>query len=191
MVTDKQVKKLFGGCFMRKILSGLFLFFVIIIFCACEEGGSTTTTTQNQTPVPVKVFNAVGDLPTCDADSEGNLYYVTDISEFRYCDGTSYQALDLSGSDGVSISWQGSLSSAPSNPQLNWAYYDTTEKIAYIGDGDSWEILCQDGQDAGSLSVSGSVTSGSSLSLQHNLNRDDLTFTAQFIKDGYICIFIL
>ncbi|RLD58466.1 MAG: hypothetical protein DRJ01_12540, partial [Bacteroidetes bacterium] len=49
------------------------------------------------------------------------------------------------GVDGISIDWQGSLASAPGSPELNWGYYDTTDKKSYIWDGDSWEILSQDG----------------------------------------------
>ncbi|MDR0387688.1 MAG: fibronectin type III domain-containing protein [Treponema sp.] len=50
-----------------------------------------------------------------------------------------------SGLDGVSLVWKGSLSSAPTNPQMNWAYYNTTEKKSYIYDGSSWYIIAQDG----------------------------------------------
>lgn len=49
------------------------------------------------------------------------------------------------GADGISIVWQGSLASAPENPELNWGYYNTTDGKSYIYDGDSWEIIAQDG----------------------------------------------
>ncbi|MBI3037879.1 Ig-like domain-containing protein [bacterium] len=49
------------------------------------------------------------------------------------------------GSAGVSITWKGSLAVAPANPQLNWAYYNTADKKAYIYDGNAWQILAQDG----------------------------------------------
>jgi hypothetical protein len=45
----------------------------------------------------------------------------------------------------IPIIWKGSLPSAPSNPSVGWAYYDTTRKAAFIWDSDSWEILAQDG----------------------------------------------
>lgn len=54
----------------------------------------------------------------------------------------------IDGTDGIGILWQGSLSSAPGSPQLNWAYYNTTDKKSYIWDGNSWEILCQDATNA-------------------------------------------
>ena len=90
------------------------------------------------------------------------------------------------GEDGTSIIWLGSLATPPENPELNWAYYNTTDGIAYIWDGDSWEILVQDGQNAVSLNVQGVIAPNDYLSLQHNLGRDDLTFTAQFVKYGYV-----
>lgn len=45
-----------------------------------------------------------------------------------------------------SITWKGSLSSAPSNPQIGWAYYNTIEKCSYIYDGSSWQLIAQDGK---------------------------------------------
>ena len=51
-------------------------------------------------------------------------------------------------------------------------------------------ISCSDSgsgtSDTNSQNVSGLIEHGGFLSLQHNLNRDDLTFTGQFIKYGYI-----
>jgi hypothetical protein len=53
----------------------------------------------------------------------------------------------LDGLDGVSISWQGSFTAHPSNPELNWVYYNTTQGISYIYDGTVWNILAMDGVD--------------------------------------------
>lgn len=49
------------------------------------------------------------------------------------------------GENGISIVWLGEMVSAPSDPLLNNAYYNTTDKISYVWDGDSWEILAKDG----------------------------------------------
>ncbi|RLD58464.1 MAG: hypothetical protein DRJ01_12530 [Bacteroidetes bacterium] len=49
------------------------------------------------------------------------------------------------GTDGVSIVWQGSLTTAPSSPELNWGYYDNILLKSFIWDGDSWEIIAVDG----------------------------------------------
>jgi hypothetical protein len=45
----------------------------------------------------------------------------------------------------IPIIWKGSLSSAPANPEIGWAYYNIVEKKSHVWDGDSWEILAQDG----------------------------------------------
>ncbi|WP_319755575.1 InlB B-repeat-containing protein [uncultured Sphaerochaeta sp.] len=45
----------------------------------------------------------------------------------------------------VSIIWKGELTSAPTNPQLNWAYYNSTDKISYMYDGSAWQVLARDG----------------------------------------------
>ncbi|HPW67260.1 MAG TPA: hypothetical protein PLS84_09330, partial [Salinivirgaceae bacterium] len=51
------------------------------------------------------------------------------------------------GPQGVSIEWLGSLATQPSNPTLNQAYYNTTDKKSYVYDGTLWQIITQDGQD--------------------------------------------
>ena len=62
------------------------------------------------------------------------------------------------------ITWKGSYSSAPTNPQAGWAYYNTSAKKSYIYDGNSWQIMAQDGADgaSGSNSSSSNGTSGTS-----------------------------
>lgn len=37
--------------------------------------------------------------------------------------------------------WKGSLPSAPANPEVGWAYYNTTVKKSFIYDGTSWQIM--------------------------------------------------
>lgn len=51
------------------------------------------------------------------------------------------------GKDGLSITWKGDLSSAPANPQKNWAYRNTSNGIVYIYNGAAWELMVADGQD--------------------------------------------
>jgi len=51
------------------------------------------------------------------------------------------------GDKGDSIVWKGASASAPANPQVNWAYRNTTDGKSYIYDGTSWNIMTQDGQN--------------------------------------------
>ena len=45
----------------------------------------------------------------------------------------------------MSLTWLGSLASAPANPSLNAAYYNTNQKKSFVWDGITWQILSQDG----------------------------------------------
>lgn len=54
---------------------------------------------------------------------------------------SSYTIIDVI--DG--LQWQGSLSTAPTNPQIGWAYYNTTTKESYIYDGNQWVVFAKDG----------------------------------------------
>ncbi|MBQ9810756.1 MAG: hypothetical protein IJM52_06325, partial [Spirochaetales bacterium] len=49
------------------------------------------------------------------------------------------------GADGTSVIWKGELGSAPSNPQLLWAYYNTADGRSYIYNGSSWDRLSEKG----------------------------------------------
>jgi len=49
------------------------------------------------------------------------------------------------GNDGISIFWVGEFTGHPEDPQQNWAYYNTIDKIAYIYNGLAWQILAMDG----------------------------------------------
>ena len=42
---------------------------------------------------------------------------------------------------GTFIMWFGELSGPPSNPELHYAYYNTTDGCIYVWNGDSWEFL--------------------------------------------------
>ena len=106
-----------------------------------------------------KVLVSISDLPDCGSAEEGQLFYVLDKKAFKYCDGSGYQVLDLKGpqgdsgasgqdgTDGRSIIWKGELSFAPSSPESNWAYYNTSDRAAYIYDGSEWDTLSVSGKD--------------------------------------------
>ena len=51
------------------------------------------------------------------------------------------------GTNGLSIVWKGELSSAPSSPQQNWCYRNTTDGKVYIYNGSSWQLMVLDGSD--------------------------------------------
>ena len=54
-------------------------------------------------------------------------------------DGSSYVC------NGKPIVWKGSLGSQPSNPEVGWAYYNTTDGKSYLYDGSSWSMIAKDG----------------------------------------------
>ena len=61
------------------------------------------------------------------------------------------------GEDGVSIEWLGTFSTPPANPELNQAYYNENDGIAYIWDGNAWQIIAQDGQDGDALETATTI----------------------------------
>ena len=79
----------------------------------------------------------------------------TDKKSYVYQDGSWYQmtvdGIDgqngKDGKDGLSIVWKGDLTTAPANPQLNWAYRDTDNGRVYIYNGNAWELMVVDGND--------------------------------------------
>ena len=63
------------------------------------------------------------------------------------------------GADGVSVIWKGDLAAAPASPELNWAYFDTTQMKAFVFDGSNWQILAVSGSSG--ANGSDARTSGS------------------------------
>lgn len=104
----------------------------------------------------------------------GYAYYNSTAGASYIYDGSVWQQISKDGVNGTNgtsttvtgylITWKGSYSSAPANPQAGWAYYNTSAKKSYIYDGNSWQIMAQDGADgaSGSNSSSSNGTSGTS-----------------------------
>jgi outer membrane protein OmpA-like peptidoglycan-associated protein len=94
-------------------------------------------------------------------------YNTADKKSYIYDSTGTWQILaqdGVSGVSGTSISWQGTLATAPATPAFNMAYYNTTDKKSYIYDSTgAWQVLAQDGIDG----VSG--VSGTSISWQGTL----------------------
>jgi hypothetical protein len=101
--------------------------------------------------------------------SSGYAYHNSTMGISYIWDGDSWEVLARDGTDGqdgtngtngMGITWKGAVSSSPVNPQLNWAYYNTTDNTSYIWDGDSWEILAESGNATIIVSISwrGSLT---------------------------------
>ena len=51
----------------------------------------------------------------------------------------------LTGPSGLSVEWLGSHASDPSEPKLNQAYRNTTDRVSYVFDGGSWVVMTEDG----------------------------------------------
>jgi hypothetical protein len=51
------------------------------------------------------------------------------------------------GEPGIPVIWKGNSATPPSNPELNWAYYNTAQKKSFIYNGASWDTMTQDGRD--------------------------------------------
>lgn len=62
------------------------------------------------------------------------------------------------GSDGISISWQGERASNPSSPEEGWAYYDKTAKKSFIYRNGTWNVMTQDGAPGASGDPGVSIT---------------------------------
>jgi hypothetical protein len=98
-----------------------------------------------------------GELPSAPTSPQLNwAYYNTADKKSYIYNGSNWQILAQdgpagptgnTGADGISLVWKGELSSAPANPQLNWAYYNTGEKKSWIYNGSNWVILVKDGED--------------------------------------------
>jgi len=90
-----------------------------------------------------------------DPDLYDAYYNTTDGCSYIW-NGSDWDLLAKSGEDGAdgkdgdagqSIVWKGELKSAPKNPKLYWAYYNTTDGCSYIWNGSDWDLLAKSGED--------------------------------------------
>ena len=77
--------------------------------------------------------------------ADGNAYIYTGTAWEKLAQSGAAGAAGAAGDDGVSIDWRGTLSRHPTRAQLNWAYYNSTDKKSYIYDGEEWQVLAIDG----------------------------------------------
>ncbi len=103
----------------------------------------------------------------------GNAYYNSTEGVSYIWDGTSWGILakdgingingsdGSDGSDGIGVLWKGATANPPLNPQINWAYYNTTTNKSYIWDGSTWQIMAESGDSVITVSIDwkGSLTS--------------------------------
>ena len=88
---------------------------------------------------------------------------------------------------GYLITWKGSYTAAPPNPQAGWAYYNTTAKKSYIYDGSTWQIMAQDGADGTNGSAAGETSSNDSLVFVGETTEiiDSITYNVKSYADVY------
>jgi hypothetical protein len=89
---------------------------------------------------------ALSSITGQDGDSV-DLQVTDDYIQWKHTSDTNWQNLIalslLKGADGISIIWKGELSNPPSNPEMNWAYFDTEQGTSFIWNGTSWDTLIQ------------------------------------------------
>ncbi|GAB4253222.1 MAG: hypothetical protein Kow0079_08550 [Vicingaceae bacterium] len=73
-----------------------------------------------------------------DLDGSGILDAAEITGTFTVCNGDS-------GQSGAGINWLGTFATAPSNPNVNDAYYNSALGQSLIWDGTTWQIMAQDG----------------------------------------------
>ncbi len=108
-----------------------------------QDGMAGTSTTITGYLITWKgIYSSIPSNP-----QTGWAYYNTATKKSYVYDGTSWQIMSQDGEDGsdgkdgangIGIVWKGSFASAPENPEVNWAYYNTTAKKSYVYDGLSW-----------------------------------------------------
>ena len=157
-------KKLLGGV----LITALFVF----MLTACEgpmgpegpQGTQGEKGDDGQQGIPGVSIVWRGELATAPASPVLNwAYYNTTDKRAYIWDGSAWQMLaqdgatGATGADGVSISWRGEFATAPANPQLNWAYYNSTQGVSYIWNGSAWQVLARDGAPGTSMAWRGEL----------------------------------
>ena len=129
---------------MKRFLS-LSVLIAIFTFIGCTE----TIKEINQVNYIVPVWKGTFTIAPSNPEV-GWAYYNKDMKKSFIYDGFSWQIMTLdgeNGKDGTGITWKGELAIVPSNPQMNWAYYNTIDGNSYIYNGNSWDYLAKSGKN--------------------------------------------
>ena len=127
------------------------------------------------------------------SDPDTNWAYFNSTDKVSYVfNGTGWDTLAVGGSDGSngedgrdgvdgkSIIWKGISTSAPSDPDTNWAYYNSTDKVSYVYNGTGWDTLAVGGSD-GSDGTDGQNTL---LRISDELPGDNCAAGGQMVETG-------
>lgn len=126
-----------------------------MMFACTEPTASEMTKEITQINYIIPVWKGSYDSAPSNPEA-GWAYYNKAVKKSFIYDGSSWQIIAQDGSDGINgkdgtgIIWKGELASTPSNPQLNWAYYNTIDGNSYIYNGNSWNYLAKSGRDGAS-----------------------------------------
>lgn len=122
--------------------------------------------------VPTK---AIRDKLSTQRRKVGMMVYVSETDSVYQLKGDTTNAHWVSFKLASAMGWQGTQTSHPANPQLNWAYYNSSDRKSYIYDGNNWQMFAQDGA-GGSTTFNGSrpITLGLSPFKNQNPNTNDL-----------------
>jgi hypothetical protein len=143
------------------------LFILMVFQCSDNMFDNEENRNDNEIFDRAVIVSSESSLPICNKNSEGQLFYIIEVDEFRLCDGANYQIIYLNGANGatgddgadgadgadgvngISIIW---ISGAYPDPpvvcepeNINIAYYDSDDFKTFICDGSTWQILAQDG----------------------------------------------
>ena len=90
---------------MKKFIG--FLFSVLfIIGCGSDNSTKEDSTNSNTTLNPeyfsgARVVSTVATLPTCNTATQGELFYISSLQQFQFCNNNSYQVISLVGPAGA------------------------------------------------------------------------------------------
>ena len=129
---------------MKRFLS-LSVLIAMFAFIGCTETIKEITQVNYIVPAWKGTFAIAPSNPEV-----GWAYYNNDIKKSFIYDGFSWQIMTQdgeNGKDGTGITWKGELAIVPSNPQMNWAYYNTIDGNSYIYNGISWDYLAKSGKN--------------------------------------------
>lgn len=72
-----------------------------MVACTIEKGSSASTSDSTKSPMTAKLVAAEVDLPICDSENHGSLYYVVNLDAFQVCGNAGYESIDLTGPTGL------------------------------------------------------------------------------------------
>jgi hypothetical protein len=129
-----------------------------IIFGACNSNVNAPELTEDLASQikgidVAKIVRTEADLEPCIPAHYGRVYFIEDTEQLVFCNGKTYQKIQLSLSEEIvppgddDLNFLGSFDQHPDSAEINDFYTNSQDKTSYLWNGQNWMVIMSESQN--------------------------------------------